>query len=194
MNRGNGQKSTMNTDPMISALLADTPRDVVALRYTGFFSQHNITAMGEVIRLYLEQHEGSFATRRKLFSTFVEMVQNILRYSSDSRALCKDNDEMRFGAICFGLHEGKYVLESANLVRPDESARLRECLLALRKMSAEEIKVTYKQSLRTESPAWSKGANIGLLTLARDASEPLEFTFHQVASTDLSAFYLKATI
>lgn len=184
----------MKNDPILSGLFSPSQHDAVALHYTGFFSQHNISAMGEVIRLYVEQNEVSFATRRKLFSTFIEMVQNILRYSSDSRALGKENDEMRFGSVIFGMDKGRYVCESANLVRSDDTNRLRECLETLQAMSGDEIKQTYKASLRAEAPAWSKGANIGLLTLARDVSEPLEFTFRQVESTDLSAFYLKAII
>lgn len=184
----------ITSDLLLSRLLADTPHDAVALHYTGFFSPAGVVAMGEVIRLYLEKHEASFPLRRRLFSTFVEMVQNIMRYSSDSRALCRDNDPLRFGAICVGSHHGRYVCESANLIRSDEAARLTRCLEAILAMDAAEIKAAYKHALQSESPAWSKGANVGLLTLARDASQPLEFSFRRVESTDLSAFWLKAIL
>ncbi|MBU9820322.1 SiaB family protein kinase [Rahnella sp. BCC 1045] len=184
----------MTSEPVFTGPFSAPHYDVVALQYTGFFSQNNITAMGEVIRLYLEQHESSSSTRRKLFSTFIEMVQNILRYSSDSRALARADDEMRFGSVTLGIDNGRYVCESTNLIRPEDIVRLREYLETIRTMSADEIKLTYKASLRAESPVWSKGANIGLLTLARDASEPLEFTFHQVEASELSTFHLKAII
>ncbi|NGX86250.1 hypothetical protein GW579_04005 [Rahnella sp. Lac-M11] len=184
----------MTSEPVFTGPFSAPHYDVVALQYTGFFSQNNITAMGEVIRLYLEQHEASSSTRRKLFSTFIEMVQNILRYSSDSRALARTDDEMRFGSVTLGIDNGRYVCESTNLIRPEDIVRLREYLETIRTMSADEIKLTYKASLRAESPVWSKGANIGLLTLARDASEPLEFTFHQVEASELSTFHLKAII
>ncbi|AVF34359.1 SiaB family protein kinase [Rahnella sikkimica] len=184
----------MTSEPVFTGPFSAPHYDVVALQYTGFFSQNNITAMGEVIRLYLEQHETSSSTRRKLFSTFIEMVQNILRYSSDSRALARADDEMRFGSVTLGIDNGRYVCESTNLIRPEDIVRLRDYLETIRTMSADEIKLTYKASLRAESPAWSKGANIGLLTLARDASEPLEFTFCQVEASELSTFHLKAII
>ncbi|MBV6819207.1 SiaB family protein kinase [Rahnella sp. PD12R] len=184
----------MTNEPVFTEPFSAPHYDVVALQYTGFFSQNNITAMGEVIRLYLEQHEASSSTRRKLFSTFIEMVQNILRYSSDSRALARADDEMRFGSVTLGIDNGRYVCESTNLIRPEDIVRLRDYLETIRTMSADEIKLTYKASLRAESPVWSKGANIGLLTLARDASEPLEFTFHQVEASELSTFHLKAII
>ncbi|PKE30754.1 hypothetical protein CWS43_08665 [Rahnella sp. AA] len=184
----------MKSNPIFTGHFSAPHYDVVALQYTGFFSQNNITAMGEVIRLYLEQHEASSSTRRKLFSTFIEMVQNILRYSSDSRALTREDDEMRFGSVALGIDNGKYVCESTNLIKAEDILRLRQCLETLKTMSPDEIKLTYKATLRTESPAWSKGANIGLLTLARDVSEPLEFTFRQVESSELSTFHLKAVI
>jgi len=184
----------MKHEPDFTGPFSAPQYDVVALQYTGFFSQNNITAMGEVIRLYLDQHEASSSTRRKLFSTFIEMVQNILRYSSDSRALAREDDEMRFGSVTLGINNGRYVCESTNLIRPEDILRLREYLETIRTMSADEIKLNYKASLRAESPAWSKGANIGLLTLARDASEPLEFTFRQVEASELSTFHLKAVI
>lgn len=184
----------MTKEPVFIGPFSAPHYDVVALQYTGFFSQNNITAMGEVIRLYLEQQEKSFSTRRKLFSVFIEMVQNILRYSSDSRALARAYDKMRFGSVTLGIDNDRYVCESTNLIRPEDILRLREYLETIRTMSADEIKLTYKASLRAERPVWSKGANIGLLTLARDASEPLEFAFHQVEASDLSTFHLKAIV
>lgn len=168
--------------------------DDIALSYTGYFSQTNITAMGEVLRLYLDHNENSSATRRKLFSTFIEMAQNILRYSSDERALPCEQDALRFGSIRVSNSRDKYFLESTNLVKTESSSHLRENLDSLSTMSLEEIKRAWKHGLTAETPATSKGANIGLLTIARDTSEPLVYEFEQVDTATLFTFYLKATI
>lgn len=184
----------MNTNMLFPQLFNEKVSAKIALQYTGFFSQHTITSLGEVLRLWLDEHEASVSQRRKLFSTFVEMAQNILRYSSDPRKLQQGEQEMRFGAFCLSVSASRYSLESANLVSSEESQRLRGQLETLRDMSLDEIKQEWKTSLRAETPVWSKGANIGLLTLARDASQPLEFIIQQVDETDMSAFYLKATI
>ncbi|BAN99847.1 hypothetical protein E05_50810 [Plautia stali symbiont] len=42
--------------------------------------------------------------------------------------------------------------------------------------------------------ATSKGANIGLLTLARDVSEPLEYELRPLPASGYATFWLKATI
>jgi hypothetical protein len=62
-------------------------------------------------------------------------------------------------------------------------------------MTLDEIKQAYKDSLRAEAPEGSKGAGMGLLTMARDASEPLDFDLQPLPGKDNTAvFYLKAAI
>ncbi|WP_234455451.1 SiaB family protein kinase [Kosakonia sp. LAM2021] len=168
-------------------------QNAVELFYTGYFSQQHIVSLGEVIRTWLDKHESSAITRRKLFSAFIEMGQNIVRYSSDDRYLSTEQQELRFGSVCFHMDQTHYYLETANLVGPEASSLLQTNLDVLRGMSQAEIRDAWKQGLRSEAPVTSKGANIGLLTMARDTSLPLEYRIHPLAASSLSAFHLKAT-
>jgi len=168
-------------------------QNAVELFYTGYFSQQHIVSLGEVIRTWLDKHESSAITRRKLFSAFIEMGQNIVRYSSDDRYLSTEQQELRFGSVCFHMDQTHYYLETANLVGPEASSLLQTNLDVLRGMSQAEIRDAWKQGLRSEAPVSSKGANIGLLTMARDTSLPLEYRIHPLAASSLSAFHLKAT-
>jgi hypothetical protein len=101
-------------------------QSAVELFYTGYFSQQHIVSMGDVMRTWLDKHEASSATRRKLFSVFIEMGQNIVRYSSDERFLCTGQDELRYGSLCFHTDQANYYLETANLVGPEESSLLKQ--------------------------------------------------------------------
>ncbi len=168
-------------------------RDII-FYYVGYFSQSIISVMAETIRLNLEKTGVAAATRRKLFSTFVEMAQNIVHYSADSLTAPDQSDEVRLGSVCIGRRGDKYFLLCANPVHAEETDKLRSRLEPLRSMTLEEIKQAYKQSLRAESPADSKGAQLGFLTVARDASEPIEFEFNPDGPSDMSMFYLKAII
>ena len=170
------------------------PADSVALHYTGFFSPQNITAMGEVIKALLENQQAPVKVRRRLFSSFVEIVQNILRYSQDNRAMFHAEQDFRFGTVTLHVEGTRYVLESCNQVDEAACEQLRHWLELLRSMSNEEIKQAYRVGLRAESPTTSKGANIGLLTLARDVSEPLEYELRPLAASGYATFWLKATI
>ncbi|WP_409310077.1 SiaB family protein kinase [Pectobacterium sp. B1J-3] len=177
-----------------------TCRQDITLYYVGYFSQSIISSLAETVRLQLERKQVPAGIRRKLFSAFIEMGQNITRYSAtnltvvDQATVIGQANEVRHGSVCIGYENGKYFLLSANQVHPDDIEKLRVRLEPLRCMTIDEIRLAYKASLRDETPSWSKGADIGLLTVARDASEPLQFTFRADSSTGLSTFYLKAII
>lgn len=175
--------------------LFDTQRQRdIALYYIGYFSQNIISSLAETLRMQLEKQQVPTTVRRKLFSSFIEMGQNITRYSALPLTAPDQQQEARHGSVCLGYEDGKYFLWCANPIHPDDMEILRVRLEPLRAMTADEIKVAYKASLRQDAPPTSKGADIGLLTVARDASEPLQFTFQADASTGLSTFYLKAII
>ncbi|MBV8604208.1 MAG: SiaB family protein kinase [Pelomonas sp.] len=171
-------------------------RKRVIFYYVGYFSQNIVTAMSEAVRLRLEQSGAAGPTRRRLFSCFVEMAQNIIHYSSDALTPpAQDDKELRHGSVCIGTDpEGRYFLLCSNPIQVDLAETLRERLETLRTMTLEEIKASYRESLRAETPEESKGAGLGFLTMARDASEPLEFEFQTTEDPATAMFFLKTTI
>lgn len=169
----------------------------VIFYYEGYFSQTIIAAVADAVKMRIERSGAAGTTRRKLFSTFIEMTQNIIHYSVDAYARDDSadfNNEVRHGSIYISAEHGRYHLHCANPVHPDMAAQLRQKLEHLRTLSGEDIKREYKKSLRDETSADSKGAGLGLLTVARDASEPLEFDFIPIPGSGNVLFYMKATI
>lgn len=169
----------------------------VIFYYVGYFSQNIVAAMAEAVKLQLEVAGIAAPTRRKLFSSFVEMAQNIIHYSANALTPpSQDNGELRHGSVCI-LREGdgSFLLLCANPVAPHVADDLRIKLDALHRMTLEEIKQAYRQTLREETPESSKGAGLGFLTMARDAREPLEFDFDPAdGASNSPMFYLKAAI
>lgn len=169
----------------------------VIFYYVGYFSQNIVAAMAEAVRLQLEVAGVPGPTRRKLFSSFVEMAQNIIHYSADALTPPhQDDGELRHGAVCIRREDdGSFVLLCANPIEPGMGEALRAKLDALRNMTLDEIKKACRQSLRDDAPEGSKGAGMGFLTLARDAREPLQFDFDPAQTVDgRPVFYLKATL
>lgn len=175
-----------------------TDQDVI-FYYEGYFSQNIIAAVADAVKMRIE-HVGAAGTkRRKLFSSFIEMTQNIIHYSVD--AYSHDNsanfgNEVRHGSICISTEPvaDTYFLQCANPVQKPVAEQLRSKLEHLRTLTIDDIKREYKQTLRADTSAESKGAGLGLLTVARDASAPLEFDFIPIEGSDNVLFYLKATI
>ncbi|MGY4495550.1 SiaB family protein kinase [Pseudomonas sp. TE3610] len=168
----------------------------VIFYHMGYFSHSIITTMAEVMKVQLEVAGVSGPTRRKLFSSFVELSQNIIHYSSDClRTPVADDASVRQGAVSISADGERYLMHCANPIATQDVERLREKLVLLCKMSVDEIKQAYKVVLRAETPEDSKGAGLGFLTMARDASAPLEFSFHpRTDEPGTSLFCLKATI
>ncbi|MDR5837282.1 SiaB family protein kinase [Caballeronia sp. LZ034LL] len=162
-----------------SAFFDLAQRRNVLFYHKGYFSHNIVAAMGEVVKLQLEVAGVNGPTRRKLFSSFVELSQNIVHYSSN--ALARDGEQdgsIREGAVCISRDGDRHVMLCVNPISSAEVESLRNKLEPLRHMSLEQIKQAYKESLRAETPEDSKGAGMGFLTMARDASAPLEFAFH----------------
>ena len=169
----------------------------VIFYYVGYFSQHIVAAMADAVKLQLEVAGVAAPTRRKLFSSFVEMAQNIIHYSADALTPPSQPDgELRHGSVCIRREDdGSFSLLCANPIEREMAEELRVKLSALRSMTLEEIKQAYRQTLREETPQGSKGAGMGFLTVARDAREPLEFDFDADDEAGESpVFYLKAAI
>lgn len=168
-------------------------RDVI-FYYVGYFSQPIIGAMAEAVKTRVEQTGAAASVRRKLFSSFVEMAQNIIHYSADYPATNPLSEgEMRHGAVSIALSDGHYHLHCGNLVHDKVAEELRHKLEHLRALTIDDIKREYKEALRADTPADSKGAGLGLLTMARDASAPLEFQLAPM-NDDTMMFCLKAVI
>ncbi|MFL9925354.1 SiaB family protein kinase [Herbaspirillum lusitanum] len=169
-------------------------RDVI-FYYMGYFSQTIIAAMADAVKLRAEQAGAVAATRRKLFSSFVEMAQNIVHYSADPTNREEDaGPSMRHGAVFISHTDDRYYLHCANPVKSDVAEKLQQKLEHVCSLTMDEIKVKYKELLRSETPVDSKGAGLGFLTMARDASAPLEFELAPRSGEGTLMFYLRATI
>ena len=65
--------------------------------YSGYVTQKILVAIGETIKKKLEVEETELGKTKKVFSIFVEGVQNVIRYSADSIGESDelDNDSKR---------------------------------------------------------------------------------------------------
>lgn len=171
-------------------------RDVV-FYYEGYFSQPIIVAVSDAVKMRINHAGAAALTRRKLFSSFIEMTQNIIHYSVDAYKANDSADfdnEIRHGSICIATESGRFFLHCANPVRAEVARHLQTKLEHLHTLTIDEIKREYRRTLRADTIQSSKGAGLGLLTVARDASEPLEFQFIPIQGSENVLFYLKATI
>lgn len=167
--------------------------------YTGSFDSEMVKFLANSLKDTLEQENASGPLKRKLFSSFIEMAQNILHYGGMA-AGCTNPQPGKPGAIGLGKAGQSYWIACGNLVPSEQVGRLSDKLTALQSMSLADIKAAYRQQLANDehesTDTMSKGAGLGLLTIARDSTQPIEFEFapHAESAGRLSYFYLKTVI
>ncbi len=146
--------------------------------YRGYFSQPIITASADAIQLRLHGAGVTEKSKRRVLSAFIEMAQNIVHYSAEAMTDAGAvDDEVRFGALRISQGDTGIVLTCANPVDLKTHERLAPKLQVISQMSLDGVRAAYREALRAEGEAESKGGGLGLLTLARESVCPLEYSF-----------------
>lgn len=168
--------------------------------YNGSLTQNVIITMADSLKHRLEDESTNAnpIKSRKLFSSFIEMAQNALHYSPTSSSR---NDEEKIGAIAVGMNGDRFFIVCGNLIEKQHTNRIKEKIDPLLTMTIDEIKKAYREQLKNDThevdDQLSKGAGLGLLTIARDSSQPIEYSITDAqcgTNSELAYFFLKATI
>jgi hypothetical protein len=179
----------------------------VLFYYQGTFQSQVVDAMGQQLQHRLASEGVTGPARRRVFSTFVEMAHNVMHYGRDAHS--DSSGTARIGVISMGVQccseaaadavPDHWVL-CANLVHRDDIPRISAKLDAIRSMSQDEVRANYKQQLRNDAHGAtdeiSKGAGLGLLTIARDSKQPVEYSFASTAEPEsgLALFFMRTVI
>ncbi|OIR02061.1 hypothetical protein GALL_159200 [mine drainage metagenome] len=166
----------------------------IIFSFSGYVSEGILFALGDALKQKMALEETDHHVTRKVFSIFVEQVQNIIRYSADRMTGDIGKPvELSSGMIAVGQEGGSFFVVCANMVRLSDMERLKERLDHIKSLDREGIKAFYKEKLREDPEMDSKGASIGLIEIARRASAPIDYDFIEVGGA--SAFFcLKAFI
>ncbi|MFA7351448.1 MAG: SiaB family protein kinase [Methylotenera sp.] len=161
----------------------DADKKGIVFYYSGTLSQNAIATMGDILKQRLDNSDAKGAGTKKLFSSFIEMVQNALHYSP----LVPDSSFEKIGAVAVGKLDDHFYIFCGNLVDRKYISRITEKIEAVNNMSRDEVKQAYRTQLRNyhhSDDEVSKGAGLGLLTLARDSISPIEYSFKDVPGYD----------
>lgn len=163
----------------------------VWISYKGPINEVLIMEMGTAIRRKLKAHPKVSA---KLFSIFIELVQNVVKYSQE-RSTCFDQKPQAIGSILLLESETSYLLSTGNLVNPAHVSELKRRCQHLNSLNREALRELKKdQRLKSMEQAQPEPANgLGLIKVALQSSGPLLTSFSK-ANGSLGAFYLSVNV
>jgi hypothetical protein len=153
----------------------------VIFSFSGYLSEGILYSLGDALRHKMALEDTDLTTIKKVFSVFIEQAQNIIRYSAEKlRGNIGKAVELSSGMVTIGTDRGKFFIVCANIILTEDVPRLRDRLQQLQRMDKDEIKAHYKEKLREPPEERSRGATIGLIEIARRASDPIEFDFDPI--------------
>lgn len=165
----------------------------VLLHFSGELNDNLVATLSDTVRERLDDSAPDRRVARRVFSAFVEMAQNIVHYAD------RDEDAAPRATLTVVRDDAHFAVVCCNRVSGAQIGRVRSRVEAVRAMTLDEIKAAYRAQLRNEEheteDTASRGAGLGFLTLAREASQPIDYSIVPVAGEpDCAEFHLRAII
>jgi hypothetical protein len=166
---------------LVESLSAATGPLTTIFEHSGVLSESVIAATSGSLRTRLQVQHVENNRARKIFSSYVELAYNILHYGQPDvpagiTRVCR-------GDITVVHDAGDYRITARNRLSNLQADRLAIRLDRLRDMSMDEIRFEYRLRLTNlqfeQEDTASKGAGLGLITIARNATRPVEYRVHR---------------
>lgn len=150
-------------------------KEGIIFSFSGPVSQNLLEGIGATLKQKMSLEETSTNVTQKVFSIFVELMQNVINYSAERGSAGEEEPELSFGILIIGKKNDQFYIKSGNYISRAQKESLEEKLPMIRKMDKDELKRYYKQQRRKEAVDGSKGAGLGFIEMARRASRPIEY-------------------
>jgi hypothetical protein len=158
------------SDSDLFSLYSSGGLEKTILMFKGLLTQDILVVLAEMLANNLS-NDPRQKTTKKMFSIFVELAQNIHRYSEER--FISEGKEIGAGIVLVNEFKDYYTLISGNIVQNNVYLSLKEKVDTLNKMDDTELKSYRKEKLKQKRKEGDKGAGVGLIDIARKASKPI---------------------
>ena len=142
--------------------------DILFLNYGGVFTQTLVVALSDILEKELEDDKLDITTFTKLIVVFVEISQNIMKYSDPSEK----------GIIAVSNLKNYFKIIGANVVTKEQKEVIQKRLKEIEKLSKDELRKRYKEIRKSGHNTHEKGGGIGFYEIARK-SDGIDYEFFE---------------
>lgn len=185
----------------------------IVFSYSGYLNENILTGIGNALQSKMAIEHADQKVSRGIFSTFVEQVQNVIRYSEEKigpeervqqemeaakaegreAELPLDEGELRYGTVVIGEKpDGSRFVTCANLIKNSNVERITESLESIRGLTRKELTHLMREQLKEGPPEGSKGAGVGFISIAREANGNWEYDMVPMPDGQFTFFCLEA--
>jgi len=149
----------------LSAFHQQLTDEGIYLCYKGPIWQELLEELTEVVKTNRNSKLIPSVFGRNL-NLFIELVQNVIRYSSSKSRISKEIETGR-GIVVIGSKNGKNYFQAGNTIDSYHKGILEEAIENLKSCSKEELGQLYKAQLRGHVHKKGKGAGLGMIDIFR---------------------------
>jgi len=143
----------------------------VLMVHRGDFSSEALTPVFRMVENNIDNQE--IARQKKIFHVLVEVLQNLSKHSLALNGLHQ-------GIFMLSKFEGKTEIATGNFIDSHKVEALKSHLEIIQGMSHTELNKYYKQMLNDGEDSADGNAGLGLVDIARESKEKIEFEFTPV--------------
>ena len=160
--------TTTDAGPDLHALRTSFSRQNILLCFNGPISAPLIEEIGTALRKHMENIDESPSAVSDVFSVYIEMAQNIRHYAQQHQC------EHEASTIVISRDDdGRYIICAGNVVEDDDGRQLVSRIRGLAELDKAALKAAFKTQLRQPRETLGRGAGLGLIDMARKASQAL---------------------
>jgi hypothetical protein len=144
----------------------------VIISFKGEISQKLLISIGDLLKDKLSQKETSQQVVKKVFFIFIELGQNIYRYSSE-RDIVRQR-QIGMGVLFIREFETHFTVFTGNIVTPEEAEGITELCESINRLEPDELRQRYKDQMKQPREDGQIGAGLGLISIVRKTGNPIE--------------------
>ena len=162
----------------------DLDKRNVVLSFKGDLTSDLLTSILHVIEQKLDRYGEPTPVKRKVFNVLVECLQNLYLHSGINEQEDKNKPSV---IVMVAKSDNGYNILTGNVVPKESVKLLSERLTEINKLTKEDLKKLYLETLIDGRRSAKGGGGLGFLEIARKSKEKLEFGF--VPNNDKTSFF-----
>lgn len=152
--------------------------DDIVLAFNGVMTHDLLVVMAELLKeKYITKFNDPKLTK-KLFSVFIELMQNIAYYSKD-KVKIGDKSVGRGIILVKELKRG-YSIMAGNIINLQDKSKIENKISYINSLNCEELKQLYKKTIKIKREEGQIGGGIGFIDIARKSSDRLVYGFKEI--------------
>ncbi len=168
----------------LELLRQELPEDgQVEYEYEGVFTKEVIHEFTQKI---MKLTNGDFQAQKKFFYVFIELAQNVSRYS-DWRSMTDGKNSLGIGAVIFGQTKDSYYFLIGNVVENSAlKVLIRKCEI-INSLDRESLRL-FKRQQRNLIVGTNQGAHIGLIMVVLTTRKKLDIRIKPI--DEMHSFFI----